>query len=65
MEAKEMKKLDTQALKEMISTKRGEAVKLRFDFFRKGSKGNVRELRKVKKDLARALTIITQREHER
>ena len=52
-------------LKEMASAKRSEIVAMRLDFSKGGEKGHVRRLRDAKKDLARMLTIITEKSNER
>lgn len=65
MKAEELRKMDVSALQTMASTKRGEIVKMRLDFSKKGEKGNIRLIRQAKKDLARLLTIITEKDNER
>lgn len=65
MKANELRKMSIDALKEMVSVKRSEIVAMRLDFSKGGEKGHVRKLRSAKKDLAKALTIITEKSNER
>jgi len=61
MKIAEIKGMNGEQLKKFVDEKRTEAVKLRFDISMRQVKNN-REYRTVKKDIARALTIIKQLE---
>ena len=61
MKIAEIKGMNSEQLKKFVDEKRTEAVKLRFDISMRQVKNN-REYRTVKKDIARALTIIKQLE---
>jgi ribosomal protein L29 len=61
MKIAEIKEMNIEQLKKFVDEKRTEAVKIRFDISMRQAKNN-REYRTVKKDIARALTIIKQLE---
>ena len=60
MKAKDLKEKGIPELKKLLSEKREHTRKLRFDIAAKQVK-NTRELRNEKKDIARILTLIVQK----
>lgn len=60
MKIQEIKDMKDEQLKKLIEEKRTEAVKLRFDIAARQLK-NHRQYRQLRKDIARALTILKQR----
>ena len=61
MKIAEIKEMNIEQLKKLVDEKRTEAVKLRFDISMRQVKNN-RQYREVRKDIARALTVIKQLE---
>jgi large subunit ribosomal protein L29 len=61
MKIAEIKEMNIEQLKKLVDEKRTEAVKLRFDISMRQLKNN-RQYREVRKDIARALTVIKQLE---
>lgn len=60
MKIQEIKDMNIEQLKKLVDEKRTHAVKLRFDIAARQLK-NHREYRSVKKDIAKALTVLKQR----
>jgi large subunit ribosomal protein L29 len=60
MKIQEIRDMNNEQLKKLIDEKRTQAVKLRFDIAARQLK-NHRQYRQIKKDIARALTILKQR----
>jgi large subunit ribosomal protein L29 len=59
----EIKDMNAEQLKKLVDEKRTQAVKLRFDITSKQIK-NHRQYRTVKKDIAKILTILKEKEIE-
>jgi large subunit ribosomal protein L29 len=57
----EIKDMNVEQLKKLVDEKRTQAVKLRFDIASKQIK-NHRQYRTVKKDIAKVLTILKEKE---
>lgn len=62
MDLKELRKMNMNALEEMILIQKNKIAELRKEFLNKNS-GKVRSLRKAKKDLARIFTIINEKKN--
>ncbi|MEI7890615.1 MAG: 50S ribosomal protein L29 [bacterium] len=60
MKIQEIRDMNIEQLKKMLAEKRTQAVKLRFDIAARQMK-NHRQYRAIKTDIARALTILTER----
>lgn len=63
MEAKELREKTREDLQKMLDEKRGSLSKFHFDLSF-GKNKNVRQGSVLKKDIARILTVITQKENE-
>jgi len=63
MKIAEIKDMKKEELKKFVEEKKAEAVKLRFDIAAKQLK-NHSEYGKIKKDIARALTVLSEMELE-
>ncbi|HEX8973942.1 MAG TPA: 50S ribosomal protein L29 [Patescibacteria group bacterium] len=63
MKIQEIKDMNSEQIKKLIDEKRTLAVKLRFDVAARQLK-NHRQYRATRKDIARALTILKQRESQ-
>lgn len=61
MKIQEFRDMNIEQLKKLIEEKRTQAVKLRFDIASRQLK-NHREYRTVKKDIAKALTILKEKQ---
>ena len=61
MKIQEIRDLNIEQIKKLIAEKRTQAVKLRFDIAARQLK-NHREYRAIKKDIARALTVLKELE---
>jgi len=61
MKAKELREKTTKELHQLLKELREKIVKLRFDMA-SGKVKNIRELRFIKKDITRILTILKERE---
>ncbi len=61
MKAKELREKTTKELHQLLKELREKIVKLRFDMA-SGKVKNIREIRFIKKDIARILTILKERE---
>lgn len=61
MDIKEIKDMNVDQLKKLIDEKKSQGVKLRFDIAAKQLK-NHREYRTIRKDIAKALTVIKEKE---
>ncbi len=61
MKILEIRDMNIEQIKKLVAEKRTQAVKLRFDIAARQLK-NHREYREIKKDIARALTILKERE---
>lgn len=59
----EIRNMKKEELKKFVEEKKASAVKLRFDIAAKQLK-NHREYRSIRKDIARAMTLINQLENE-
>jgi large subunit ribosomal protein L29 len=62
MKAREILRKDEKELKELLEQKRDKLRQLRFDLVANKIK-NHREIRQIKKDIARILTILKQNKH--
>jgi large subunit ribosomal protein L29 len=60
MKAQELKKKSTEELNKLLNDKKSQAVSLKVNIA-SGNVKNVRELRGLKKDIARMLTILKER----
>jgi len=60
MKAKELIKKKIEELEKMLKEKREKLTHLKFDLI-KGNLKNIREIREIKKDIARILTILKQK----
>lgn len=60
MNIKEIRDMNTEQLKKLVDEKRTEAVKIKFDISARQLK-NHRQYRVIKKDIARALTILKEK----
>lgn len=63
MKIKELREKNTEELQKLLAEKREHARKLRFDIASKQVK-NTKELKNVKLDIARALTLIKEKNGE-
>lgn len=61
MKILEIRDLNIEQIKKLIAEKQTQAVKMRFDIAARRIK-NHREFRMIKKDIARAMTVLKQRE---
>ena len=61
MKIQEIRDMNTEQLKKLVSEKQTQAVKLKFDISARQLK-NHRQYRTIKKDIAKALTIIKESE---
>lgn len=64
MKKKDLKKMDTEGLKELVSLKKSELLELRLNLSKNQSEGDVRNIRRAKKELAQFLTIIKKKESD-
>ncbi|MBD3300279.1 MAG: 50S ribosomal protein L29 [Candidatus Moranbacteria bacterium] len=62
MEIKELRKMNLNGLREMVEIEKAKIVELRMAIAHKHT-GKVRDLRKAKKNLARILTLISEKEN--
>jgi len=60
MKAKELREKDIEELKNLLGKQREKLLKTRFQLAM-GRLKNVREIRKIKKDIARILTILSEK----
>ena len=60
MKIAEIREMNIEQIKKFVEEKRTEAVKLRFNLSMRQAK-NVREYRNVRKDIAKALTILKEK----
>ncbi len=60
MKAKELREKDIEELKNLLGKQREKLLKVRFHLAM-GRLKNVREIRKIKKDIARILTILSEK----
>ncbi len=60
MKARDFQKMNEKELQDLLRERREELMKKRFDLSA-GRLKNVREIRAIKKDIARILTIVNQR----
>lgn len=61
MKAKEIREMNKEEVKKVLTDKRNRLLKLRFDISSKQIKNN-REYRNIKKDIARILTVFKESE---
>ncbi|HOX10730.1 MAG TPA: 50S ribosomal protein L29 [Candidatus Moranbacteria bacterium] len=61
MKTQEFRNMNIEQLKKLVQEKRTQAVKLKFDVATKQAK-NHRQYRDIKKDIAKALTLIKESE---
>ncbi len=61
MKILEIRDMNVEQIKKLVAEKRAQAVKLRFDIAARQLK-NHREYRQIKKDIARALTVLKELE---
>lgn len=60
MKTEELRKKTKEELEKLLAEKREKRVKLRFDL-KTGKVKNIREIREIKKDIARILTILKEK----
>ncbi|MBU2025667.1 MAG: 50S ribosomal protein L29 [Patescibacteria group bacterium] len=65
MKAEELRKMEIRRLMELVEAKKQELIKLKMKFLKAKNKGNVRQIRTAKKDMARVYTIIYEKRHEK
>jgi large subunit ribosomal protein L29 len=63
MKAKELRQKTEKELRDLLNESRDKLGQLRFDLASKKLK-NIREIRELRKDIARILTILSQKNHE-
>jgi large subunit ribosomal protein L29 len=63
MRTKEIREMNKGELERFLEEQKAKAVQLRFDIVSKQLKNN-REYRKIKRDIARAMTILKEKENK-
>ncbi len=63
MDKQDFKKMDSKSLRELVALKKNELLKLRLSLSKSQNEGNVKSIKKVRKDLAQFLTIIRKKEN--
>jgi ribosomal protein L29 len=63
MHKKDFKKMSIKSLQEFIALKKGELLKSRLNLSKNQNEGNVKNVKRIRKEIAQFLTIIKEKEN--